>query len=269
MTTTEIAIDITAITCPINRTDDPELAAQWVALVDLYTDHGEDVMMGAGRIRVGLLNADELEAEAAELRTAVRAIRDEAVEGAVWSQIRQHELHARFLRLAGEALAAADTGEDAARLDDVAALGEAQAALQDAEAGVDRARAARDAAVLQVVAAGVSMYRVAQVIGLSQTAVQKIVKADEKVGDKLDALRQRTYEAARAKAENGALWPARPEQSDKVTRDGAEMAWGSATEDWVVSIDAQDVAQVWAAGDIRAQAVIPGAFDWARRHAGR
>ena len=52
----------------------------------------------------------------------------------------------------------------------------AQSALDAAEAAASEARQARDAAILEAHAGGVSMYRIAQVLGISQQAVGKIVQ---------------------------------------------------------------------------------------------
>ena len=99
MNTTAADIDITTVTCPISRADNAEAAAQWAGLVALYTDHGEDVMMSEGRLRVSLDNAEAFEAEAAELRAAAEARNaDDAVYYALHAQAEYLELHARFIR---------------------------------------------------------------------------------------------------------------------------------------------------------------------------
>ena len=105
MNTTAADIDITTVTCPINRADNAEAAAQWAGLVALYTDHGEDVMMSEGRLRVSLDNAAAFEAEAAELRAAAEArSADDAVYYALHAQAEYLELHARFIRAMADRL---------------------------------------------------------------------------------------------------------------------------------------------------------------------
>lgn len=59
-----------------------------------------------------------------------------------------------------------------------ATLEDEQANLRHHEEQMGRARSARDAAILNAVEAGMSMYRIAQVIGISQQAVGQIVRAN-------------------------------------------------------------------------------------------
>lgn len=56
-------------------------------------------------------------------------------------------------------------------------LRDLQAALQYREEQAAQARRQRDAGILRAVEAGMSMYRIAQVIGISQQAVAQIVKS--------------------------------------------------------------------------------------------
>ena len=59
---------------------------------------------------------------------------------------------------------------------DTDVLAGAQAALAAAEDAAAAARAARDREIRRAVRSGLSMYRVAQLLGISQTAVRKIVR---------------------------------------------------------------------------------------------
>lgn len=97
-------IDITTVRCPISRHEDPEAASQWVGLVALYTDHGEDNMMERGRIEVNLENAQAFADEAAELRAAARGFgANEVIQDALYSQAAALDLHARFIRAIADA----------------------------------------------------------------------------------------------------------------------------------------------------------------------
>ena len=60
-------------------------------------------------------------------------------------------------------------------------------------------------------------------------------------------------------------WPPRPDQHYEVTASDDGYDVGDPEADWVVSIGAGDVARVWAAGDVQAEAVIVGAVGWAER----
>lgn len=59
-----------------------------------------------------------------------------------------------------------------------ATLEDEQANLRHHEEQMWRARKARDAAILDARNEGISMYRIAQVIGISQQAVGQIVRAN-------------------------------------------------------------------------------------------
>lgn len=53
-------------------------------------------------------------------------------------------------------------------------LRESHAALAAAETTVQAERAARDQAIRNAISAGMSMYRIAQIVGISQQAVARI-----------------------------------------------------------------------------------------------
>ncbi|GAA3856539.1 hypothetical protein [Tessaracoccus defluvii] len=107
-----VSIDITKITCPISRHDDPEAAAQWAGLVALYTDHGEDTVMTAGRIEANLDNADAFEDEASEIHDAAKSAANDVISDALHSQAAALYLHARFLRTIAAAAGIYATGQD-------------------------------------------------------------------------------------------------------------------------------------------------------------
>ena len=95
-----------------------------------------------------------------------------------------------------------------------------------------------------------------------RTLLEAVIRDDGTIWTRILDLQQCAYDAAR---DEELTWPPRPDQHYEVTASDDGYDVGDPEADWVVSIGAGDVARVWAAGDVQAEAVIVGATGWAER----
>lgn len=98
-------------------------------------------------------------------------------------------------------------------------------------------------------------------------ALTDAVSADrDAILEQVAELQLAAYRKARGEAERGGLWPSTPENMidlSEAAADSGTINLNDPDADWAVDVGRGDVVRVFAAGDVEAAAVIPGAWAWA------